>query len=58
MKMKLKKSMLGMAAAMMGEKTLEEMTDFAGGMGGGKMDPAQAKAMLIRLNEALSRIRK
>ena len=58
MKMKLKKSMLGMAAAMMGEKTLEEMTSFAGGMGGGKVDPEQAQAMLIRLNEALSKIRK
>ncbi len=58
MKMKLKKSMLGMAAAMMGEKTLEELAGSFGGMSGGKMDPEQAQGMLLRLNEALSRIRK
>ena len=43
---------------MMGEKTLEEMSSFAGGMGGGKVDPEQAKAMMIRLNEALGKIQK
>lgn len=58
MGMKLKKSMLGMAAMMMGEKTLEEMTSFAGSMGGGKIDPEKAGALMIRLNEQLNKIKK
>ena len=58
MKMKLKKSMLGMAAAMMGDRTLEDAAGAAGGMGGKKLDPEQARSVMIRLNEMLNKIKK
>ncbi len=58
MNMKLKKSMLGMAAAMMGEKTLEETAGAVGGMSGKKLDPEQARFVMIRLNEMLNKIKK
>lgn len=58
MNMKLKKSMLGMAAAMMGEKTLEETAGAVGGMSGKKLDPEQARSVMFRLNEMLNKIKK
>ena len=56
-KMKLKKSMLGMVKDM----TLEGMAGMASSMGiGGKAgaDPEQGKRMLITLNEMLNKIKK